>query len=470
MGPPPTGGNTGPPPSGSTSSRKRQASGSPAVVDSSPSSIGGGADQSPTIHVPPSSPSAGRARKKQAKTSSTISNKPQVPDSDVTIAVFGHRSKAPVTYASSRTTQSAPPSSPEATEFMTDAGEESEPDFRLNLDDEEQEEEDDLIGDPSFVEPEPTTRRELKASAVQQSPRKRALKGSSIASHAKQLASAADPNHGQCILTGANAPPKRDPPSKRVHMPVQWCHILQRATEFRQLTVLEYRWGMTYYTLYIDTKHNLVAIRSDWHSPMDHGQWALVPDHKTITQIRKWVDSKTPRESKGPITSLWAPPLSATSRSGAGPLPQIKKHKYYMLPLDDVLKEVPLHRRRDIKAKFDPNVPETRHVFPFKDVGPLYSHIQPHFAIYAVGLKLAAIERTMDHEDFTDWLETLSLNASFGHRSFRFEQEKPGEEKKSDAQNLETLTDIQHIYRIWARHTDVPSEGHPWHVRADADN
>ncbi|KAJ7684415.1 hypothetical protein DFH06DRAFT_6452 [Mycena polygramma] len=325
-------------------------------------------------------------------------------------------------------------------EFMTisDDGA-SEPDFRLEFD--EESEQDDKVADPDFTGEEPTQRKPNKGKGKDkdkalalQSPGRRVPLGASITTDAKRRATAADPNHGLCLLTGSDQPT----------ISRQWAHVLARATKPGELTNLEWSCGMRYFSLYIDSKWNLMPLRSDWHLPFDANLWALVPHHRLIKEVMDWVDSRSTIPKRTPISKLWGP---KTVKSAA----QIRIHTYFMLPLSDSLRKVSLYR---LSGEFDPVVGEARHVYPFKTVGRLSSHVQPHFVIYTAGQKLAEIEKSLpDAAAYRVWLQNLSKVASFGHR---------GEAQAE--KNLKSLQDIMGIYRAWATPSDLPNTLDTWYV------
>ncbi|KAJ7152262.1 hypothetical protein C8R43DRAFT_1107009 [Mycena crocata] len=311
----------------------------------------------------------------------------------------------------------------------------------------DQEDHDDDDNDPDWVgDPQQSTRM-LRTEGAQQaqliSPQKRVPPGASITSSVKHLVAGVDPNHGFCILTRTD-----QPPGVR-----QFAHIIHRVLSAIKLSMLERKWGLCYYTLYIDTRFNIVALVSNWHIPMDRGAWALVPDYETIALVLQWVEQRRTRarhDGTDPISKLW------DVKQTPGQLLKVKKHKYFVLPLAGYLKEVPLHRRP--KTEFDPKVPEERHLYPFDKVGPLSSHIQPHFVIYAVGAKLAKIRdsKKMEKGRFLPWLTKLAKIASFGL--------EPGDDR-APVTNLNALRNILTIYDAWTKKTDLPNKGDPWWIR-----
>lgn len=117
------------------------------------------------------------------------------------------------------------------------------------------------------------------------------------------------------------------------------------------------------------------------------------------------------------------------------------------------MKKVPLYR---LKNEFNPTTAE-RHLHPFSDIGPLRSHIHPHFVMYSTGQKLADIASQKTRAEFNTFLANLAETASLGHEG------SPDEVK---AANLVSLLNITAIYDEWSSDADVPDEEsrkpHPW--------
>ncbi|KAJ7778774.1 hypothetical protein DFH07DRAFT_539783 [Mycena maculata] len=320
-------------------------------------------------------------------------------------------------------------------------GWDSEPEHRLEI--EEEIEEDDPL-DPTFLDPNRPVPRYRRVPKPGASPAKRVPVGASIQSGAKKLVKDSDPNLGHCLLTGTVEP----------EISNQMAHVVPRATKSLQLTMLEYYWRILYWSLYIDSRFNIFPLKVDWHKSMDAGLWALVPHHLDIAKVRTWVEERALMERKrgdsDRISKLWEVKTSQNDKDESKQ-PKIKKHKYFMLPLSDTLRTVPLYR---LQGEFDPAVAEARHVFPYKTLGPLFSHIQPHFVIYAVGMKLAELEKAKLDGDAA-WLEMIADNASFGH---------PAKKRSLAAANLESLRNIQYIYEQWTHADGLPDPGNTWYA------
>ncbi|KAF9240205.1 hypothetical protein BU15DRAFT_74122 [Melanogaster broomeanus] len=105
-------------------------------------------------------------------------------------------------------------------------------------------------------------------------PKKRKRFGSSIASSQKQLVRNVDPNHGRCLVTNRGAP-------------IEFCHLLPRATSGVVLSKLEHAWGIGSHKLNVDTRYNLMCLRVDWHILFDRSEWVLVPKLDVLQQLAK---------------------------------------------------------------------------------------------------------------------------------------------------------------------------------------
>ncbi|KAJ7226812.1 hypothetical protein GGX14DRAFT_555396 [Mycena pura] len=311
---------------------------------------------------------------------------------------------------------------------------------RVSLSEEEDEEED-FEPDYTGTKTEPQRRKHFskgKARATFESPKKRLwVPGTSVKTEVKAFVRAVDPNKGRCILTGMADPA----------IAIQFAHIIARRTQASVLTLLEFHWRLPYYTLNIDTRYNVGPIKADNHLSMDAGHWALVPHYADLDKIEKWVgkrkDKNAAKDRRNGIANLWKRDSNTT---------ELEKHTYYMLPLSDALQNVPIFRLPP-NREFLPKVSEERHVFPFRTLGPLTSHIQPHFAVFAAGAKLAAVEAKMGSR-FEKWLNDLANNApSFGYT------------RPTVIQIAACLQKIRRIYETWTSDDNLPPDGHDWYKR-----
>ncbi|KAJ7226799.1 hypothetical protein GGX14DRAFT_627075 [Mycena pura] len=222
-------------------------------------------------------------------------------------------------------------------------------DGRVSLSDEEDEEEEVEV-DYTGTKTEPQQRKE----PTFESPTKPVwVAGSSVKTELKTLV---DPNNGRCIITGMAEPASA----------IRLAHIIPHSTKASVLTVLEYHWNIPHRTLKMDTRFNVVLIMAEKHISMDAGHWALVPHHADIDKIEKWIERrKGNAKDRSSIADLWKRDSNTT---------ELEKHTYYMLPLSDALRKVPIYRL-PLDRELDLKVPEEHHVFPFKNLGPLTSHI-----------------------------------------------------------------------------------------------
>ncbi|KAJ7226806.1 hypothetical protein GGX14DRAFT_627094 [Mycena pura] len=303
-------------------------------------------------------------------------------------------------------------------------------DERVSLSDEEDEEEEVEV-DSTGTKTEPQQRKEPTFESPTKPVR---VAGSSVKTELETLVKAVDPNNGRCILTGMAEPASA----------IRLAHIMPHSTKASVLTVLEYHWNIPHRTLKMDTRFNVVSIMAEKHIYMDAGHWALVPHYAGIDKIEKWVERrKGNAKDRSSIADLWKRDSNTT---------ELEKHIYFMLPLSDALQNMPIYRLPP-NPESDPKVPEERHVFPFKSLGPLISHIQPHFVVFALGARLATLEEKMGPR-FEKWLDDLAENApSFGYT------------RPTVNQIADCLQKIRKIYKTWTSDNNLPSDGHGWYKK-----
>ncbi|KAJ7187186.1 hypothetical protein C8R46DRAFT_1059119 [Mycena filopes] len=280
------------------------------------------------------------------------------------------------------------------------------------------------------------------------SPYKRRPSKSSVASSAKERVRQTDPNRANCLATNNPFP----------RACLQFAHILAQATSNIQLTLLEWWWQMAFWTLYIDTHFNIFVLRSDLHLSMDSDDWTLLPHHRVITQIYEWTTAVTEADPTGynknqrvPISKLYEGETDFT---------------YFFLPLKDEMKKVAIHRfptsepavDTTVDGDFDP-LDFVTHSYPFTTIGPLTSHVHPHFVIFAAGQKLFKMAEAVSEREFKDILARLAKITSFGH------------DGDADSQDVisKNLTSLHDIVAIHARWTATTIEHEDFHVLRDED-
>ncbi|KAJ7123882.1 hypothetical protein C8R43DRAFT_1031802 [Mycena crocata] len=266
------------------------------------------------------------------------------------------------------------------------------------------------------------------------SPQKR--KEGSISTSAKNHVRDADPHKGVCLLTNALHP-------KRAR---QFCHCIPRSTSDLILTALEWWWQMLYWTLYIDTRYNMFPLMATWHIAMDADEWTLVPHHQLISRLLTWSSNVTKADPTGYNKSK-RNPISESYGTQT-------EFVYYFMPLSAAMKEVAIHRYNE---DFDPNNVET-HLYPFSTIGPLTSHIHPHFVVFSAGEKLAKLCKGKSADEIDDLLESFAAVVSFGHE---------GTLTGSVASlNLTSLQDMVRLYDMWSVMENVPQKDteprHKW--------
>ncbi|KAJ7491035.1 hypothetical protein FB451DRAFT_629993 [Mycena latifolia] len=279
------------------------------------------------------------------------------------------------------------------------------------------------------------------------SPRKRKDAATSkVGSNVRKYAEAADPNHGRCLLT--NAP---EPTAGR-----QWAHAIARRTKSPILTSLEWWWQMPFWTLYIDTRWNLIALMATLHLAMDADDFTLVPHHKDIEAMTAWVANVQKDDKTGYNGKNHRVPISESYKDKTTKEP-ITEFQYYVLPLTSGMKQVIISRYpSDIESDtdLDPSTVE-HHYHPFTSLGALTSHVLPHFIIYSAGEKLKKKSETLNRADLAKWMNNLSEIASFGHEG------TPDQVKNA---NRASIRQIISIHDTWSNQVPVPKLGekHEW--------
>ncbi|KAJ7144987.1 hypothetical protein C8R43DRAFT_561581 [Mycena crocata] len=331
----------------------------------------------------------------------------------------------------------------------------NEPNVRANVPASDEEEDTSDPGENSSdydPENEPKTRVKLKtkkqkaaeskklakAAKVVATPKKRVdAKKSTVATKARNRVLAADPNGGRCLLTLTRIPAEM----------MQCAHVIARRTVSEELTILEWNWGMKFWTLYIDTPRNMVPVKADFHLTLDADHWMLVPHHTMITHIRQWID-----ESEMKIRAECTP-ISESYTT--------KHFQYFVVPLTLDMKEVAIHRQKNnvdsSDGDFGPDSLES-HFYPFSTLGVLTSHINPHFVIYSAGMKLAIQQENLKGRAFNVWMDHLASIANFGHT---------GNSDAIKAANRISLEELIEIYVDWSSPEGLPSEDSSWYFRPE---
>ncbi|KAF7315844.1 HNHc domain-containing protein [Mycena indigotica] len=288
------------------------------------------------------------------------------------------------------------------------------------------EEEEDGGGDnPGFqpnTSPEATT---LNPNQVYTTPAHRAVvNGMNLV---KQLVIELDPNGGACLLTLM-----LDPKRSR-----QACHIIARRTKSGLLTIIEWKWGMRYMTLYIDSRFNIILLKSDWHILLDSNNWVLIPHRKWISRVREWMDdfediynaTDVDKSRRRPITEIYSQ--------------KDQVFEYFMLPLTEDM------QRAVITRYAEPNVPDvvTVYKYPFTDLPVLRSCCRPHFVMFSAGEKLAPFK--------ADHTMIAHLAAYLGARND--EQHRDGSESEQLA-NEQLLQDLIGTYETWSKNPSSAAE------------
>ncbi|KAF8198154.1 hypothetical protein K438DRAFT_2016271 [Mycena galopus ATCC 62051] len=273
---------------------------------------------------------------------------------------------------------------------------------------------------------------------LQGTPKKRAATTGSVSSAVKTGVKKVDPHNGICLLTNASKPTTAR----------QFCHVVARRTSPEILTNLEWWWQMKYWTLHIDTRFNILALMATWHIAMDGRDWTLVPKYDLIAKVRKWTQNVT---GGGGVGSDGKETKPFSEMYGAQ-----KEFDYFVLPLSDDMKQVAIHRYPEGQ---NPHAPDA-HLYPFSTIGPLTSHVHPHFVIYSAGQKLVKLTKDMGLLERQVFLDALAGGASFGRPD--------GPEVKRNVGY--DINNLIAMYTAWYSSVGVPQRGksHKWRQHPDA--
>ncbi|KAL4079372.1 hypothetical protein J3A83DRAFT_4368138 [Scleroderma citrinum] len=187
--------------------------------------------------------------------------------------------------------------------------------------------------------------------------------GRSIASEQIEAAINTDPHHGRCLLTNTKAA-------------IEVCRLLEDVDQSSLFVRLEWAWGMHYHTLDLDTPHNLLFLRADWRRLLDSDEYLLVPERKCLERLEKYTGLARQCGDKRPdINRVFSS----------------ENYKYHLIPL----------RLREPLCRFvkDRCHDHKTHYHPYHTLGPLVSHVKPHFVVCNSAGKL--------HVDSIDFYQEL---------------------------------------------------------------
>ncbi|KAF8332374.1 uncharacterized protein EI90DRAFT_853365 [Cantharellus anzutake] len=178
-----------------------------------------------------------------------------------------------------------------------------------------------------------------------------------------------DPTHGRCLITRQHG------------RSVQRCHIIRQSEPSDAIFRLELWWGMSFRSLDLSSTKNTILLRADLHWLFECGRFGLLPSKDIIDKVSDHVKSIRGRRCVSPILDIY---------SGA------EVFDYILVPFQE-MKHVAIPRLRlaqgttPILSKNDVSGVDC-YTYPFRDLGPLRSHILPHFAIYDLGSKILRID------------------------------------------------------------------------------
>lgn len=143
---------------------------------------------------------------------------------------------------------------------------------------------------------------------------------------------------------------------------------------------LEEAWGQEQYRLNLGTHRNILFLTSDLHILWDDNKRILLPDLEYIDKLYSiYFDDPSSVETIKVDVAKKADYADEDS------------FKYYMIPLAD-MKLIPIYRLLDDTAPEKSHLPSSRLLqYPYEGLGPLESHVYPHFAIVNAAIKLISI-------------------------------------------------------------------------------
>ncbi|KAJ7718755.1 hypothetical protein DFH07DRAFT_859901, partial [Mycena maculata] len=233
----------------------------------------------------------------------------------------------------------------------------------------------------SFHEPERSVfddddvgdRDSLSSSEDEHSDKAPSLKPPSVYQKLVQVS----PNGRRCIVTNEEAP----------FVTIEAAHLLPRATPHKLLTRLEFKFGLKYCQMHIDTTRNLVFLRVDQHRSFDHLGFILLPSHEVIAVLEGFTYNPGNKTYKQLLTR--------------------KVFEYRMVPLQ-------LSKDKCGIFRLDISNGAYQQIFPLENPTEfpiIVSHANPFFVVANAGPKLASGFNLLDTAVPADGDIRADLNA-----------------------------------------------------------
>ncbi|KAH7884846.1 hypothetical protein F5I97DRAFT_1509676 [Phlebopus sp. FC_14] len=185
--------------------------------------------------------------------------------------------------------------------------------------------------------------------------------GTSTPTEQKDRARKAAPHQGRCLITNLNEA-------------IQICHVVPKRTTKDVMKKLEDAWDMPEQSFNLHTRFNLFPLRADWHFLFDNCKWMLVPQMNVLEELDKLTNK--------------------TRRTRCNPLAKYRRRlfTYDLLPFPGL--EGPICRFQQ-SPNAGISTPHATYYYPFEGLGPLQSHINPQYAVFDCGRKLAKTSGTV---------------------------------------------------------------------------
>ncbi|KAJ7732061.1 hypothetical protein DFH07DRAFT_846707 [Mycena maculata] len=164
------------------------------------------------------------------------------------------------------------------------------------------------------------------------------------------------PNGRRCIVTNEEKP----------LVTIDAAHLLPRATPHELLTRLEFKFGLKYRQMHINTTRNMVFLRVDHHRSFDHLGFILLPSHEVIAALEEFTDNPRNKTYKQHLTQ--------------------KVFEYRMVPLQ-------LSKDKCGIFRLDISTGAHQQIFPLENPTAfpiIVSHANPFFVVANAGPKLAS--------------------------------------------------------------------------------
>ncbi|EIW76846.1 hypothetical protein CONPUDRAFT_84717, partial [Coniophora puteana RWD-64-598 SS2] len=132
------------------------------------------------------------------------------------------------------------------------------------------------------------------------------------------------------------------------------------------LTQLEYAWGMGWRRLDVSSPFNAMFVTKEWRQQFIDNRWLLFPEPHIILSLLKLAQEQNPVKLKKYFQ-------------------QQTTFKYYPVPQPSLRDEV-------IVVKPYRGGAHTVHTYPFATLGPIVTHVRPHFVVENTYAKYSAVK------------------------------------------------------------------------------